>query len=438
MRFPLRYIFWGLLLLISFLSSCKKEEIQDIPEVNIIHPYPNQLYKVGDTIEIAADIRTISPIRNIVVGIVDSKLRPLTKSYTYSGMNGKTGGTFFYGIILEDAFMDAGNYQLSLIVDNEKERKHKYVKIRILTENRKLLGAAVVTKTPNHVQLWKYDANASHKSLVKSMQGDYGGSVYMPFHNRMLLSGSIKGECTMWDFLSGDTVFQSRAQANPPFPYFTGIGLVDRFPVIAYYSGAFELLNYSGYNYMKADALQDYYVQKIFDVGDHFVTIEKHKYSTKSRLVCRLKSTAASYSFFNLNDDDVIAALPFDGKDFILFRNRNGSGRIDKFVWDQNGTTQVVPYQGDRILDALWLGGDQYYLLTKKSVLWYRYSVSSVTKLFDIHWMMHPLKFRYDPLSERVWVLYENDLEVFDKSGTMIFTRPLTEDGLDLHLIYNR
>ena len=434
----IKHIYLGLILLVGLLAACHKEEEPDIPQVDIYRPYINQLFRVGDTINITAEIRSISPIQNIIVGIVDSKLVPLVKNRSYTGFNGKNGGTLQYGIILDDAFMDAGNYNVCVIVNNEKERKYKYRKIRILTENKKLLGAVVVTKTANHVQLWKYYADLSHKTLVKSMQADYGGSVYLPFHNRMVLSGRIQGECTMWDFISGDTVYQAQAQANPPFPYFTSIGLVNRYPVVAYYSGDFDLLNYSGSKYMKGDALQDYYVQKVFDVGDNFVTVEKHKYSTKSRLVCRLKSTAASYSFINLNDDEVVAALPFDGKDFMLFRNRNGSGRIDKFVWNQNGTTQVFPYNGDRIMDALWIGGDQYYLLTENAVLWYRYGVSSVTKLFDIKKSLQPLSLRYDPLSGRIWILYKNYLAFYDKNGTEILSRYLTEDCLDLHLIYNR
>lgn len=63
-------------------------------------------------------------------------------------------GEIYFAIILEDVFMQAGRYQVMVRVRNKEEIKHKYRWIYISSPDKELLGAAVITKAPNRVNVW--------------------------------------------------------------------------------------------------------------------------------------------------------------------------------------------------------------------------------------------------------------------------------------------
>jgi hypothetical protein len=422
-------------LIILFLTECKKDEEVDIPIITFIKPSENQYFVVGDTIPIEFEVTSISPIKSIQVTLVNDKLVPVTKNYSLNQLNGKTSGTIVFAMILEDLFMPIGNYEVKAQVINEKEVKDKYQKITISQTNRELLGVAVITKQPNIINVWNYDLYFQ-KSLKASMIGDYGGSVYNSFHNRMALSAKINGSFTIWDYLSGDTVYFEKTMANPPFPYYTGASKIDNFIVCPYYAGAFNMIDYQGDVVNSISTTANYYPENIFDVGDNFISIEHHKGSTQKRLVTHLGSTGMNYSYYILQGP-VIKAFPFIANDFMMFSNYNGTGQIERFVWNSNSTTRPVTYAGDEFLDVVQINSKEYLILTANDVLWYRYETSSITSMISLSQTgVH--KLRFDPISKTIWVVDNQGLSLYSyPTGNPISDIMVNEQVLNLHLIYN-
>ncbi len=427
-------------ILISFLiillfTECKKEEEVDIPTVSFVKPSENQYFVVGDTIPIEFEVTSISPITSIQVTLVDDKLVPVTKNYSLNQLNGKTSGTIVFAMILEDLFMPVRNYEVKAQVINEKEVKDKYQRISITSRNRELLGLAVITKQPNSINVWNYDLSF-HKTLKGSMIGDYGGSVYNSFHNRMALSAKINGSFTIWDYLTGDTVYFEKTMPNPPFPYYTGTSKIDNFIVCPYYAGGFNQIDYQGDVVNSTNTTADYYPENVFDVGDNFISIEHHKGSTQKRLVTHLGSTGMNYSYYVLYGP-VIQAFPFIADDFMIFSNYNGTGQIERFVWNSNSTTRPVTYAGDEFLDVVQLNSKEYLILTENDVLWYRYETSSITSMISLSQSgVH--KLRFDPISKTIWVVDNQGFSVYSyPMGNLISNIVVNEQVLNLHLIYN-
>jgi hypothetical protein len=423
-----------LFIIFVLFQACAKDEVQDVPEVRFLLPVENDQFTYGDTIEIAVDVKSVSPIRNINISIVDEHLSPVFDNHAYTALNGTQGGRLHYAIIHNLQFIPAGNYQIMLRVENEKELKHKYQPITILSPMRELLGAAVISKTPNHVNVWHFDQNYQ-KSQKASMQGDYGGSAYIPFHNRMVLSAKVQGDYTMWDYMTGDTILNFRAKANPPFPYFTGVGIFDNKVSAQFYSGSFTMYNYAGKTVMTVHTTSGYWVRDVFDTGENFVSIEYDKSSQDKRLVTHLGETGMNYSYYVLQGP-VVSALPFEDKDFILFSNYNGGGQIELFIWDNNATTRPVSYHGPEFIDAVQIAPKQYYLLTAGTVKWFRYQDGSITDLINIQGVS-PIKIRVDELSGKIWIADTQGFRVYSKNGQLIHDQRLSEQVLNLHLIYN-
>ena len=423
-----------LLIGVSF-SSCKKEE-EDIPVVDFIKPSENQFITVGDTIDIVFDITSISAIKSIEINLVDLNLKPILKMISYKKLNGSTSGRVSSAMIIDDMFLQSGNYKVMARVYNEKDQKDKFQNISISALDQELMGLTILTKQPNYVKVWNYDLNFQ-KTLINTMIGDYGGSVYLPFHNRMAVSGKVSGSFTVWDYFIGDTILNIDALSNPPFPYFTGVAIVDNAIALQYYSEKFELYSYMGRLSTTVHATTGYYPEKVFDVGVNYISIEHDKSSPQLRLVTHLKSTGYNYSYYMLQGP-VVGAFPFENNDFMMFSNYNGSGQIEKFIWDNNATTRPISYSGDEFVDAVQLNSSEYLLLTEKNVLWYRYSNSSISSIISLN-VANPLHIRYEFLSKTIWIVDKQGFMVYSyPSGSLVSDHRINEEVLNLHLIYNR
>ncbi len=419
-----------------FFASCKKEEVEDIPSIHFIQPVENELFIVGDTVDVVFDVTSISTIRNIQISIVDNNSKPISKLISYSLLNGKTSGRVETAVIIDDLFLASGNYKILAQVYNEKDQKNKYQNIVINSYDKELLALAVITKQPNTVDVWNYDLNFQ-KTLIGSMVGDYGGSAYQAFHNRMALAGKVKGSFTIWDYLSGDTILHIDALSNPPFPYFTGVAIVDENIVAQYYAEKFELYAYNGKLTQTVNYTNGYFPERVFDVGENYISIEQNKSGLQRRLLTHLKSTGHINSYYSLNAL-VVAAFPFEYNDFMIFSNFNSSGKIEKFIWNNNSTVQPISYSGDEFIDVAQINKNEYLILTQHSVLWYRYSVSSITPLIQLS-IANPIKIRYDAIAKRIYVVDKQGFGIYSYPlGSSISDHRINMNVLNLHLIYNR
>lgn len=428
----------SIILIILFLftfSACEKEKVYDIPVVEIHNPSENQHFSVGDTIQIWATISSKSNIQSVDIDLVDENLKPISKNYVYTSLNGKTNGDLRFAIILSDPFQTSGQYQILIRVVNEEDTKHKYKKITISGLDKEWLGAALITKAPNKINVWNYDLDFN-KTIKKVMIGDYSGSVYLPFHNRMALSAKIQGSYTIWDYLSGDTVLHFQAKANPPFPYFTGVGMVDQKITAQYYAGAFSLYNYMGKLTNSISAESGFYIEKVFDVGNNFISYQKEKYaSPEMRLVTHIGGSGLNWSFVPVQGP-VIAAFPLEGNNFLLFSNYNSTGQIEKYFWDKNATNHPVSFPSDEFIDVASYLPDEYLLLTNNQVYRYRYGAASITPLINLNGVV-PINIRYEIISQRIWVVDKQGFTIYNPLGQKIADYRVNEEVLNLHLIYN-
>jgi len=430
-------ILFVFLLLNVFMFSCKKE-IEDIPDVSFIKPTEDKHFTIGDTIEIVFEVQSISKISSIEVGIVDDKLIPVSKTYMVNQLNGKTSGVIHFAIFLTDIFLDPGKYQVMAKVSNEVETKHKYRWINLASPTRKFMGVAVITKSSSKVKVWNYDLNFN-KTLKKQMSGDYGGSVYMPFHNRMALSSKLQGSYTIWDYFSGDTIYNQPGLGVPPFPYFTGTNRVDNNLTVQYYGGAFSLLNHNGSMVMNINTTSGFYPQRIFDVGDNFVSIEYSRSSMQKLLVVHYGSTGMKYGTIQLKNGPVVGAFPFENNDFMYFCNYLGNGHIVKYSWNDNNTNELgFYYNGSEFIDATKKGPKEYLMLTSKAVLWYDYSRSHAPAIVKLS-VSDPIKVLYEELSGTIWVVDKHGFSSYSfPTGNLISDQRINEEVLNMHLIYNR
>lgn len=422
-----------ILMLVVSLISCKKE-IVDIPDVTYLYPYENAFYSVGDTIEVRVAIESISNIKSIEFKLVNSDLIPVSDNYNYP-VDGSNKMTVNYALIIDDYYMQSDDYQILCKVNNEKEVKRKYQTIKITSVEKRLEDIAVVCKNSNKIQVYSLGSDLNSTTLKFEVNGDYSSSVYLPFHHRFALAGSVNGNMICWDYFSGDTLQNIPFSANPPFPFFSTLGAVNDYLAVGYYQGAVDLYNFAAYQKYSIVMETNYYPSQIFDLNDHFMVEEKQINGAKQLVSVRLDATASQYASFMLSGK-IIGAYPFEGQDDILFYNDGNEGVIAKYIYADNANNYPITYNIPYLISSAQIDSKNYLLSTSTDLLWYQYQSSSITSIVNNVALKNLI---YDKVTGRLYATEGQNIVVYSvPDGTLLNSINIGKEILALHLIYNK
>jgi len=424
----------SVVIIISLTFSCKKTEEIDIPVVSYNYPHENSVYSVGDTIKISVSINSKSVIKSISFGLVDESLNPVLSTHSYE-VDGTNSMDIDFSFPIDNYKLESGNYQILCNVSNEKDNKRKYQPILVSAITRELLDVAVVTKLGSHIKVWSLGSTLNKTPELKfDIISDYSGSVYIPYNNRFAIAGAITGDLIVWDYKTGDTVQRILSQSNPPFPYFSSVSSIGDLLAVGYYNEEIKSYYFSGEQKAQVNLQPGYYPSRIIDINDYFL-IEQKKKSGINRILSLYSSANSSlHATFDLNGK-IVNAFPFEGKDFMVFFNVGDKGNIEKYIYTDNATTEPVSYSGDKINSVTQINAKKYILSTQNHLLYYDYSVSSVS---SITMNYNFSKIKYDEISKAVFACENNKVMMLTvPSVTITGNSFVGEEILDIQLIYN-
>ncbi len=427
----------SLLLLISGLVllalSCKKKEV-DIPNVQFILPKENKIVSVGDTIDIQVEIHSKSKLESVEFNVVDENLKPILPNYSYP-VDGSNNMNIHYALRLTDYYMKGGRYQILCKVANKSEVKHKYRTLIVSAINKRLEDVAVVTKSALWVHVYSLGATLNHTALKYKYRGDYASSVYIPFYHRFAIAGSTQGNMIEWNYFSNDTLFVLKSLSNPPFPYFSVISSFNNYLAVGYYRDKINFYNYLNAQKMAVHIDNSFYPNRLIDLGNNFIIEQKQINGTNNLINLYLGHTASYRSSFSVHGS-LVNAFPFEGNDFMIFYNANGQGHIEKFVFDDNATTDPINYHGAAFNSVTRYDSDNYFLSTATDLLWYQYSISSITSIYS---GANLSCLKYDKVSGMLYAVEGKKVVAFSvPQGVKLAEVSVGEEILNLHLIYNK
>lgn len=429
-------LYFNLLILIlgiSSIYSCKKD-IDDIPIVTFIYPNENSFYEVGDTIEIKVSIESISNINSIEFKLVNSDLIPVTDNHNYP-VDGSNKMTVNYAFFIDDYYMQSGDYQILCKVTNANDVKHKYQTIKVSSVAKKLENIAVVCKGSNKIQVYNLSTDLNSSMLKFEVNSDYSSSVYLPFHHRFAVAGSVNGNMICWDYFSGDTLQNIPFNANPPFPYFSALAAVNDYLAVGYYHGSIDLYNFDAFQKYSIVLETNYYPSQLFDLSDHFMIEEKQINGPKQLVSVRLDATAAQYASFML-PGKLIGAYTFEGQDDMIFYNNANEGVIAKYVFLDNANNFPISNRPDAFVSTAQIDSKNYLLSTSTDLFWYQYQTSSLTSIVNNVALQNLC---YDNISGLLYATEGQNIVVYSiPGGNLLNSLNIGKEILNLHLIYNK
>ncbi len=428
-----------LMLFIYFISlmtvlSCNKK-VEDIPFVEFKYPYENAIYSVGDTIDIHVSIQSNSAIKTIEFTLVDNNLIPVLANHIYP-VDGSNKMEAHFAFMLDDYYMEGGSYQILCKVTNEVDMKHKYRSVIVSAVSKVLEDVVAVTRSGSDIRIWSLGPNLNKTPELKyEVRSDYSSSCYLPFHHRLVLVGSVSGDMIMWEYFSGDTMQRIPHSANPPFPFFSGLSVVGDYHALSYYQGAVDLYDYHGNTISSVPTISGFYPHKVLEVSPNFIIVQKQKNGSNQLISLHLENTAMQYASFNLIGD-IVFANKYEENDFMIFYNYQAQGHIEKYIFEDNATTTPISYSGSAFRSITSINANNYLLSAGNQLLWYQYAISSISPIISGKALDH---LRYESLSGRVYAAENQSVEMISvPSGQMINSVQISEEILNIHLIYNK
>jgi hypothetical protein len=200
-----------------FYSSCKKEENSSIPSIAVYSPEENEIFDVGDTIYVEAQVQDDKNINTIQVVLTDLNYQPvLPAKYFYPNATSYPLNTDY---IIEDTKLPTRFYYLLVKANNNSSFKNKYQKIFINGISREFENLIVLTKKSNDLmQVWEVDEFNQVNSLF-DINGDFTDSEINSADRQLYISGSDKINLQAHNIDNYE--LEWGIEATPPLPMHT-------------------------------------------------------------------------------------------------------------------------------------------------------------------------------------------------------------------------
>lgn len=149
------------LIFASNFSACKKKEDNyQRPEINIISPKINQLYKIKDNIPISFTVRHNKAIKKINISLHDEQNNYFDGSYTFDFNASNIEKSFTFPI--NDKYKKSGIFTLLFKINDEKNEEYNHQHTIQISENNKYFRGFLFynfNNNNNQTNIWLIDTN---------------------------------------------------------------------------------------------------------------------------------------------------------------------------------------------------------------------------------------------------------------------------------------
>lgn len=227
-----------MLLLIPWLAfiSCRDVKENLPPVIGIESPYDDELFKPGDTIQVAASISDDGIINKVQVQLVRDDYIPCAKLLEFQPEKSDYQIQTLY-IIPEDVVW-ADWYYILVRAYDEDGYKNKYRRIRISPKTESYRGLLLITQDgPMSKSIYHLDTTQIINKISTHIS-DSGSAAFWPGMGLVSMAGRIYGDLVSIRPADSTTLWTIPAIPDPPHPYFHDI---------AYFSGKLFVCFEEGY-----------------------------------------------------------------------------------------------------------------------------------------------------------------------------------------------
>lgn len=370
------YKVWLLLLpAILFFYSCDKNNDTSAPQINIASPLENQLFQVGDTVQLIAGICDDSKLNHVSFRIVNSDFVSATPAITIYPDNNCT--EINHGIAISDMMLESGTYYVMVTAFDGTNTTNGYRKIGINAVDKRLSYILVLTKNDDQVTVHKIDS-LNAVSEVKTIFSDYCGSAVSNDARQFYIGGRFTSGVSVFSLDNWQPQWQVPVVVNPPFPYFEAIDVHNMQLFVSFREGRFAIYDHAG-NIIASRLVENGEFPKAFlPFKDYLITFETSPDGMQKHLLAYFVPSMAVYKKIFVNYD-ILKIFPCNAEECLLFCNSGNLGVVKLFSLSTGAVTDKYVFPEGAFDGVACIDGSQYLLISGNEIWYFSYSQKGFT-----------------------------------------------------------
>jgi len=421
----------GIVVLIIFFSSCKKESDNNHPIINIHSPSEFESFQVFDTILVKAEISDESPITSVKVVLTNSDFTPVLQAYYYNPNSTHFKLEMNYPI--SDYYLEDGNYYIQVSATDGANSKNKYHNISINGIPKMLKGVIAITKSnSNAMNVFSIDTNNNNQILFE-INGDYASSVINSRGNQLYFAGKKTLNITAFNMLDHTIDWQLPPVINPPM-HSDDCLYFDEYLFSTFSNDYIRAYNSSGGIYFTTDIDESALNQKIFRHND-LVLVDRQSKTNGSSFLISYYLVSGVEKQRRLSNFRIVEFMSYSQDEIFIACNEENEGRL--LIYDPylDVLTSVISLPG-KIISAIQPEVGKIFLCTENQIFTYDYNTHLLSVISDIS---ENSKLLYEPLNKQILLLELFQIKTFSYPGFELQNISVFEDTImNAHLFYNK
>ncbi|MEW6470216.1 MAG: hypothetical protein AB1458_14975 [Bacteroidota bacterium] len=423
-----------LLLIVSALVSCKKEEGDgNAPFITIYNPVENQFVNVFDTLIVNADVNDDKNLESVSVTLVNENLVPVQASVAINVNDNFV--SFSQAYIIYDIHLVSGVYYIKVSASDGLNTISSYRKINVIAAPRKVMGYYLITNpNVNNMLISSIDTGFSAINPYFNYGGDFSAAAISAYNQELYTSGHYSGSANAVSLTTGG-IRWSVPSIPGSDPYFKGIINQDKTTYLAYFNGLVRGFNSNGAIVFNGNISAGYYPLKLFKHAAYIICSEKSITGAFRKIIVLQGETGAGMQEA-LMSQDVVEFFTKDSDNVFVFGNSSGQGVIEIYQVSTNGFWSPHTLVPGVLLSAEQVDSDTYLIGHSNGTVYkYIYSTNSSTPFIT---GVMARNIEYDDINQEIIITDGSAVKKYSYgNGGLLGTLTAPDSIFDLHVLYN-
>jgi hypothetical protein len=423
------------LVLIGMMMACTKETDDRNPVVEIILPYENQVFAVGDSIRVQGTASDETGLKSIQVTITD--LNFIVKDYVANVSVSSNPQHFDFWYTPSNMKLPDGDYYIQIRASDGVNTKYKYRLIRLSGSSPHLTNLVVITRNGDaSFALNTLDPSSLGLVQRSNFQHTYAASDISWYAGQLYLLGRGFGECYVMDPGDYSLDFKLYQDGTPSLTYHENmLAGSDRF-YIGLTEGYVKGYNKMGIQHFIAEMATG---RKPRELAFHrqlfLVVAEEHNFDPGSWIAAYFLNSGDKWTEYRLPEGfEVVSVASLSNDEVIIAGNVNGTGRL--LIWNISASAITTAWQATSggIRDMAGIESGTYLLACDAEIMIFKVVQQSTSSFLS-----HPgaVRLRIDPATNTLFAGNPDAISAYNlTTKTLAWKKLLPDPMADFHLNY--
>jgi hypothetical protein len=424
--------FFPIILFFLFATSCKKKD-NNPAEIIITSPYSGAVFTAGDTIPVAATLTDDGALGNLSIKLLNSSYTPVDHQQQLA-LNDLTSYNLNEYYIIDNLFLESGNYYIGITVSdgNEDANEYRSIVIHALPKIRK--DVYFLTR-PDTINVNVVELDSIGQLITRfNIPGDYAESAMNSRWNELMVCGYRYGYFNQFD-LENYTTISSEPAYNGSGPSFQDIFFYNNLTFVSYYDGrirAFDRLGAVKYNSAQPVAYQP----GTLCANSKYVFAEAFYPGSGERKLVVINYPSGIVRDENNLGASVSSIISTAENEIMIFGNSNGDGKIFSYHVLDNDADDLHTLPGVTIYGAVAIDSDNYAVATENGLYSYQVSINNLIPM-DLNRPCYAIE--YDEVNGILFAASGKEVRQYAFPTPQVLSTVVCQDSvLDIRLLFNK